>query len=216
MELNFNYPALVRNGRNKITGRFAEGHVPFNKGKKWTDYMDMRKARKVRRNLELGRVGNPHLAGWNKKPVVAVFDGKKHTYDSSNHAARELGLSARNIRHVCNGKRNSVGGIRFFHFTDERWVNWEEPATLFDRLRNLLNDVWNNKRNSTVTRQEINKLGNKTTLDYYRQILEYSRYIGTWYKPRRGGHYFVKKEIPMELTLNDLRQNYILKNKGRL
>lgn len=31
--------------RNLVNGRFLKGHTPHNKGKKWADYMDMRKAK---------------------------------------------------------------------------------------------------------------------------------------------------------------------------
>ena len=34
--------------RNAVNGRFLKGHVPHNKGKKWIEWMDMRKAKKIK------------------------------------------------------------------------------------------------------------------------------------------------------------------------
>lgn len=112
--------------RNAVNGRFMKGHVPFNKGKKWSDYMDMRKAKRVKRigmkNLKRGYV----IAGWNAKPVVAILDGKiAGIYPSSNEAGRKTEVCSRNIRRCCDGKCHHAGGFRWF---------WEDDNTWFDLI----------------------------------------------------------------------------------
>lgn len=101
-----------------------KGHVPFNKGKKWSDYMDMRKAKRVKRigmrNLKRGYV----IAGWNAKPVVAILDGKiAGIYPSSNEAGRKTGICSRNIRRCCDGECRHAGGFRWFWESDNTWCN---------------------------------------------------------------------------------------------
>lgn len=43
--------------RNAINGRFLKGSIPHNKGKKWKDYVDGRKKRKMLKGLGLVAVG---------------------------------------------------------------------------------------------------------------------------------------------------------------
>lgn len=69
----------VWTGVNKQTGRFMKGHVPANKGKRWSDYMGKRaqkRAAKGWKNLDLHRNknGRPDTAGRCRKEVVAVMD----------------------------------------------------------------------------------------------------------------------------------------------
>ena len=40
------YIEPVWKGYNTVTGQFLKGHVPHNKGKKWSEWMDGRKAKK--------------------------------------------------------------------------------------------------------------------------------------------------------------------------
>lgn len=100
---------------NRTNGRFLKGHEPFNKGLKWPDYMDMRKAKKVKKCLEIGRhLGNSHLAGANRIPVVGIKEGKLFPFESSVTAAKILKakgvrVNARNIRAVCFGTVFTVG-----------------------------------------------------------------------------------------------------------
>ena len=109
---------------NPINGQFLKGHVPHNKGNRWEDYMDMSKASRIKKNLELGRKqGNPSMAGWNAKPVVAIKDGRlRGVYKSSNDAERKTGVCARNIRTVCAGKRRRAGGYEWYYENDNRWI----------------------------------------------------------------------------------------------
>ena len=63
---------------NLKNGRFLKGHTPFNKGKRWSEYMNMRKQKKCLKNLEFGRIGNPDIAGRNARSVVAIKDNQRH------------------------------------------------------------------------------------------------------------------------------------------
>ena len=117
------YLPMERLERDSMTGRFLYGCVPHNKGKRWEDYMDMRHALRVKKNLELGRIkGNPCIAGWNRRRVIGIRDGKTCVYESSSEAGRMLGIQSRNISHCCNGKRKHAGGIRWFFFDSDDWV----------------------------------------------------------------------------------------------
>lgn len=110
--------------KNPLNGRFLKGHIPHNKGKKWEDYMDMRKARKMKKCLELGRKqGNSMIAGYNKKAVIGIKDGKIiGVFESSVSAGDKLNLIARNIRHCCAGKRKRCGTIYWFYESDyDKW-----------------------------------------------------------------------------------------------
>ena len=78
--------------RNLVNGRFLKGHTPFNKGRKWSDYLDSRKKRKMLKNLSLGRKGNPSIAGNNARPIVAIKDRRLiAVFPSSNAAERKTG-----------------------------------------------------------------------------------------------------------------------------
>nr|DAQ28689.1 MAG TPA: PROTEIN/DNA Complex catalytic motif, Helix-turn-helix DNA [Caudoviricetes sp.] len=122
--MNELYIPPERPTRNLVNGRFLKGHTPFNKGKKWSDYIDDRKRRKMLRGLELGRKGNPNIAGSNAKQVVAIKDGQLFAiYSSSNDAGRKTGICSRNIRSCCSGKRKSAGGYQWFWESGDKWLD---------------------------------------------------------------------------------------------
>lgn len=98
----------IRTGRNTKTGRFLKGHVPANKGKKWSDYMGKRaqkRAMKGWKNLDLyrGKVKRSGQAGCQRKQVVAVMDdGRWLVFPYADVAARWLGCGRiENIRRCC-------------------------------------------------------------------------------------------------------------------
>lgn len=107
------YIPIERLGRNPQTGRFNKGHVPHNKGKKWIDYMDMRKAKKVLHIAKKNLKPRMDIGGWNRKPVIAIDDDGNVLgwFSSSQDAERKTGICGRNIRNVCNGKRKKAGGF---------------------------------------------------------------------------------------------------------
>lgn len=109
------YIPMERPTRNPTNGQFLKGHVPFTKGKKWEDFMDMRKARRIKRIAMSNLRPNMHIGGWNKKAVVAVDNDGNIVgwFSSANEAERKTGICGRNIRNVCNGKRKKAGGFKW-------------------------------------------------------------------------------------------------------
>lgn len=115
---------------NRINGQFMKDHKPFNKGIAMSTWMDGRKIKKVMKCLEIGRhLGNKHLPGANRIPIVGIKDGKLFPFRSSVDAANILKakgvkVNARNIRAVCVGKvekinkysfiRKKAGGFQWF------------------------------------------------------------------------------------------------------
>lgn len=92
--------------RNLVNGRFLKGLTPHNKGKKWEDYMDMRKAKRIKRIALSNLKPNMNIGGWNSKQIVAIKDNQLFgVYKSSNDAERKTGVCARNIRSCCHYKR---------------------------------------------------------------------------------------------------------------
>lgn len=109
------YIPIERLQYNPINGQFLKGHTPHNKGKKWKDYMDMRKARRIIRIAKKNLTPNLNIGGWNKKAVVAIDEENNILgwFSSALDAQRKTGIGASNIRKVCNGKRNHAGGFKW-------------------------------------------------------------------------------------------------------
>lgn len=86
----------LRDGINKKTGRFLKGHVPANKGRKWSEYMSkrgMRRASKGWSNLDKHRNKNRRsdVAGRCRKQVIAVTDdGRWYHFNYLGSAAEWL------------------------------------------------------------------------------------------------------------------------------
>lgn len=113
-----------RHTRNRVNGRFLKGHIPFNKGKKWSDYMDMRKAKRVKKYLELGRSGNPNIGGCNARKVVAVKNGRlMGVFASAMEVERKTGIRHENISKCCRGERKRAGGFQWFFENDDKWLD---------------------------------------------------------------------------------------------
>lgn len=62
-ELNL---GIERPQYNPTNGQFLKGHIPHNKGKKWSEWMDGRKRAKVLRIAKKNLRGNPNIGGVNK------------------------------------------------------------------------------------------------------------------------------------------------------
>ena len=109
------YIPIERPQYNPTNRQFLKGHIPHNKGKKWEDYMDMRKARKIKRIGIKNLRPNLCICGWNKKAVVCVDEENNILgwFSSSYDAEKKTGIWARNIRQVCNGKRKHAGGFKW-------------------------------------------------------------------------------------------------------
>lgn len=110
-------------GRNWQTGTFLKGHIPHNRGKKWAEWMDMRKAKKILRIGMKNLKGRSDIGGWNKKPVVAITpDGRQFYFESATDAERITGLIRRNITRCCQGKCKHCGKFQWFYFNDDKWL----------------------------------------------------------------------------------------------
>jgi hypothetical protein len=137
----------VWTGINKQNGRFLKGHVPANKGKKWSDYMGkraMKRAAKGWKNLDLhhNKNGRADTAGRCRKQVVAVMDdGSWLLFPYIGPAAEWVGGSRENVGRCCRcnqskkvlndthgkptGRMNTdhkYMGIRFYYESDNVWT----------------------------------------------------------------------------------------------
>lgn len=109
----------------KRKGRFKQGNIPWNKGKTWDEqgFTEERKKKTIeqlRKNMK--RNDYKHTADHLKHPVIQMdeYGNRLHWYESSEAAARKLGIIGRNIRKVCDGERNFCGGFRWKW--DERFL----------------------------------------------------------------------------------------------
>ena len=108
--------------RNPTNGQFLKGLTPHNKGKKWEEWMDMRKAKRIKRIALSNLKHNMNIGGWNARKIVAIKGNELiGVYQSSNDAERKTGICARNIRSCCNYKRNHAGGFKWFFESDNAW-----------------------------------------------------------------------------------------------
>lgn len=93
-----------------------KGRKPWNKGKKWEDIYDKEVRERLRKHLkQIAKKGNAGKGNLHPKPVIQMdeYGDRLHWYESSEDAARKLGLHGRNIRTVCEGKRKHCGGFRW-------------------------------------------------------------------------------------------------------
>lgn len=107
---------------NPRNGQFLKGIVPHNKGKKWSEWMDENKQKKVLKNLQ--RKGNPNIGGNNARKIIGIKNGKFCVFESSKDAERKLSICARNIRTVCHGKRKFAGGMMWFFEESNEWIKF--------------------------------------------------------------------------------------------
>jgi hypothetical protein len=132
-------------GVNKKTGRYLKGHVPANKGKKWSEWMSKRGAKRSTKgwvNFDKYRCKGHPNAGRKKKPVIAVMDdGRWVMFPCLGAAAEWCGGRGENIGRCCRSNqsrkvlRKSAGhkpghvntdhrymGIRFYFESDNVWT----------------------------------------------------------------------------------------------
>lgn len=112
----------ARPTRNVVTGRYLSGHVPHNKGKKWSEYMSLDSQQ---RSSEGWKNLRPRMdiGGWNARPCIAVADdGRWWWFPSVSTAGEKTGIQTRNINSVCHKKRKHAGGFRWF-FDDDPDLN---------------------------------------------------------------------------------------------
>ena len=117
------YIAKDRPTLNPVTKAFLKGHVPFNKGKRWKEWMSkdaQLRAMRGWKNLK----GRMDLGGWNAKPVVMIRDdGRWFIFPSILEAGRKTVVQSRNINSVCHKKRKHAGGFRWFFEEDNEWLD---------------------------------------------------------------------------------------------
>ena len=104
--------------KRKAHGRFAAGHIPANKGRKWSEWMPAEGQKAALRNLDKGRKCNNWKKATDacKRPVVGVtLDGRYFYFDSSADAGRATGIMAENICSTLKGRRNSAGQMFWFY-----------------------------------------------------------------------------------------------------
>ena len=97
-------------------GKFRKGRTPWNKGKKWNEMFDEKTQAKLKKHLkEIAKTGAAGKGHPHPKPVIQMdeYGERLHWYESSEAAARKLGLHGRNIRKVCDGERKHAGGYRW-------------------------------------------------------------------------------------------------------
>lgn len=109
----------------KRKGRFKKGNIPWNRGMSWEQqgWTEERKKKVVEKLMENRRKNSyKNAARHFKHPVIQMdeYGNRLHWYESSEAAARKLGITGRNIRKVCDGQRIHCGGFRWAW--DERFL----------------------------------------------------------------------------------------------
>lgn len=124
----------VRRSHHAKTGQFLKGHVPFNKGKKWDEYLPKRTQKRISKgwkNLDKYRpTSRPDNAGRCRKPVIAVMDdGKWCVLPYIGAAGQWVGGNRENVRRCCklnqqHGKNTDhrYMGVRFYFESDNIWI----------------------------------------------------------------------------------------------
>ena len=125
---------------NPVNGQFLKGHVPFNKGRKWHEYMKkraMKRAAKGWKNLDLYRPKTrPDNSGRCRKAVIAVMDDGRWVWLPYIDAAGEWINGCReNVRRCCYYNLTAVSktrkvvnsdhrykGVRFYYESDLKWT----------------------------------------------------------------------------------------------
>lgn len=104
--------------KKRKSGQHKEDYHAWNKGLSWEQqgWTEERRA-KVIAQLRENKKKNKyeHNTDHLMKPVIKMdeYGNRLHWYESSEAAARKLGLQGRNIRSVCDGQRNFCGGYRW-------------------------------------------------------------------------------------------------------
>ena len=132
----------VRLERNPVNGWFLKGSVPHNKGKKWSEWMDGRKQRKVRRLIRSypRPKQRSYSSGRPKRPIIAILkDGKFLFFPSITAAAKWAGVYPVNIYSTArynrarnlNTKRKVTAEIRTdHHYKGIRYYYEDDPIWL--------------------------------------------------------------------------------------
>jgi len=100
------------------SGQHKEGYHAWNRGlsweqQGWTEERKKKVVAQLRENRK--KIDYSKAADRFKRPVIQMdeYGNKLHWYESSEAAARKLGVNGRNIRRVCDGQRKHCGGFRW-------------------------------------------------------------------------------------------------------
>lgn len=108
--------------RNAITGRFIKGVSPWNKGKKM-NYKNESSRNLSVINLKKGQGGNHRNgAGHNKRPVVAIKDGKFYVFPSATEASIKVGCGQTSITAACKKRIKTCLGFKWYYEDDSTWL----------------------------------------------------------------------------------------------
>ena len=104
--------------KKKPSGKFQKGNIPWNKGLSWEEQGIVgEEARKRKEAFQKAshKNGYSHKTPKSAHPVIQMDDygNRLHWYESSEVAARKLGLHGRLIRKVCDGERIHTGGFKW-------------------------------------------------------------------------------------------------------
>lgn len=109
--------------KKRKAGQHKEGYHAWNRGLSWEQqgWTDERKQKVISRLRENREKNKYHSYDHLKKPVIQMdkYGDRLHWYESSEAAARKLGIIGRNIRKVCDGERHTCGG--YYWKWDERF-----------------------------------------------------------------------------------------------
>ena len=112
------YTLHIDHPKKRKAGQHKEGYHAWNKGLSWEQqgWTEERK-QKIIAQLRENRKKNDYskTADHLKHPVIQMDENgnRLHWYESSEAAARKLGVQGRNIRKVCDGQRHFCGGYRW-------------------------------------------------------------------------------------------------------
>ena len=136
----------VWTGINPTNGQFLKGHMPVNKGKKWSEWMGKRAQKRAAKGWKNIIIHRPKTradtAGRSRKQVIAVMDdGDWLLFSYIGTAAQWCGGSRENVGRCCrlnNSQRplndthgrptakvntdHKYMGIRFYFESDNVWT----------------------------------------------------------------------------------------------
>lgn|SRR5574344_914277 len=107
--------------RNRKTGRFMVGHVPFNKGMKWNDFIPSEKQRTII-DAAIKAFGSCKKGSY-KRSVVMIDGDRYKVFESAVDAWRKTGISRSNINRCCRHISTYAGGYKWFYEEDNQWCN---------------------------------------------------------------------------------------------
>lgn len=131
---------IERPTRNFKNGHFLKGHVPWNKGMKWDDFLSIdaqERCKKGLKNFDIYRpTKRPDVSARCRRKVIAVMDdGRWCCFDHAGEAAKCIGGFRENVARCCRlnqargkgiwGEINTDHkhkGVRWYYENDNIWT----------------------------------------------------------------------------------------------